>query len=319
MESAFPDYFIRILEYGALFGLLAGVPLIVLTLAKTRKASGPVAVIALLITLGYAWWRESQPPPPPPPAPEPVVVPPPLTLKKMGPVEEPAPPPPPPPPEPEPVAAAPEPEPAKPAAVKKCGYEILSSRVDAQTKRLEVKACGADARGAKDAVMGEAIANAQRGAKKDDYLKFKARWKETIAEAISDGVKISSTETTPRGTVVIAYVALDEVTRQLKALGFSDRFVQPGFKVDNMDTISTISSGDLERVIMEKLRKQSNYSLNGGIFADPKLLKDELRNLDVVYKQVRYIIDVKDMLDVGGSEDSEEYIYVLTIKLGASD
>jgi len=118
---------------------------------------------------------------------------------------------------------------------------------------------------------------------------------------------------------VQGYVALDEVPRQPRALGFSDRSVQAGFRIDNMDTIAIITSTELERVILEKLKKQSNYSLSGGIYGDPKVLKDELRNLDVVHKQVRYILDVKDMLDVGASEDTEEYLYVLTVKLGASD
>ncbi len=318
MDSPVPAVIGRLIEYGALFGGLAGVPLLILFLAKSRKPMGWVAGIALLVTAAFAVWRENNlPPPPPPPEPpkeEPAPPPPPLTIRKMGPVEVPAPPPPPPLPEPVPVTVPA--EPAKPVT-KKCQNEVSVSRLDPYTKRLELKVCAADAKSARETLVGEAFANAQRGAKKEDFLRFKARWKETIAEAVSDAVKAGTPETTARGAVLEGYVAVDDFAVQLRALGFSDRDVRPGFKFEN--ELSIITTAELEQVILDRLRKQSNYSLSGGIFADPKLLKDEIRNLDVIHKQVRYILDVTDMLDVGSGGTSEDYLYVIRVKLGASD
>jgi len=317
MDSPVPAVIGRLIEYGALFGGLAGAPLLILFLAKSRKPMGWVAGLALIVTIAIAAWRENNlPPPPPPPEPpkeEPAPQPPPLTIRKMGPVEEPPPPPSPP---PEPVAATVPAEPAKPVA-KKCQNEVSVSRLDPYTKRLEVRVCAADAKSARETLVGEAFANAQRGAKKEDFLRFKARWKETIAEAVSDAVKAGTPETGPRGSVLEGYVAVDDFAVQLRALGFSDRDVRPSFKFEN--DLSIITTTELEQVILDRLRKQSNYSLSGGIFADPKLLKDEIRNLDVIHKQVRYILDVTDLLDVGSSGNSEEYLYVIRVKLGASD
>lgn len=311
METGVPPILTRLLEYGALFGLLAGVPLLVLTLARTRRGSGPVAVLALILTLAYAWWREMNLPPPAPPA-----APPPVILKKKGPVAVPEPPPPPPEPEPE---SPPPPELEKPKQVKKCGHEVIYSKLDGYSRRLEVKVCGADEKAARETVIAEAFAHAQRGARREDYLGFKARWRGTIAEAVSDAVKAEKPENTPRGTVLSAYVAVDDVARQLRALGFAERNVRPGFRIANEQAITVISMPELEKVILDSLRKQSNFTLSGGIFADPRLLKDELRNLNVVHRQVRYILDVTDMLDVGGDGDTQEYLYVLNVKLGASD
>lgn len=308
----FPGFILRFIEYAGLFGLLAGVPVLITVLSGSRRPAGYFAVMGLLLTSGFAIWRELlQPPPPPPPAPPPAIV-----LKKLGPVEEP-PPPPPPPPEPEPEP--PPPEPSKPVPVKKCANEVMVSRLDPGTRRLNVTACGADAKKARETVIAEAFGNGQRGARRDDFHRFPAGWRAAVTDAVSDTVKEISEKTSPRGVTIEAYIALDEFTQQLRAIGFAGKEIRPSFRIDNAGILGSVTPSEMEQVILDRLKRQSRYAVSGGFYADSKLIRDEVRNLDVLHKQVRYILDVTDLVPLRASEEAEEHLYVIRVQLGASD